>query len=85
MRFSVGTATSAALFSRLTELHWNKKRFFQSSADYEQRELSSFIDIFTPRHPFTNLPPEPISREHDTTTKGAVKTSVSEFLCTQTF
>jgi hypothetical protein len=49
---------SAALFSQLTELHWNKKRLFQSSTGREQQELSSFIDILSPVNPFTNLPPE---------------------------
>jgi len=43
------------LFSRLTELHWNKKRLFQSSAGREQQELSSFIDILSPRQPFHQL------------------------------
>jgi hypothetical protein len=39
---------STALFSRPIGLHRDKELSFQSSAGWEQRELSSFTDIFSP-------------------------------------
>jgi hypothetical protein len=43
-----GKSTSAVLFLRPTGLHRNEKIYFQSSVGWQQRELYSFIDIFSP-------------------------------------